>query len=201
MKKIPNIFEIAYQPIGCGPKIDRVVTSKVRPGLEEVMQVGTATVKYDGTSCAVINNVLHRRYDAKKGKYPPKGAVPCCAPDPVTGHWPHWIPIGLSPADRYHREANIVVDRLDRGMTPIGGLEDGTYELVGPHFQSNPYGLELDLFIRHGKHIVEVERTFEGIKEFLTRNNIEGLVFWLNSEPCAKIRRADFNLNWNGKCQ
>jgi hypothetical protein len=36
-----------------------------------------ATRKYDGTACAVINRKLYKRYDAKKGKPIPEGAIPC----------------------------------------------------------------------------------------------------------------------------
>lgn len=56
-------------------------------------------------------------------------------------------------------------------------LPDGTYEAVGKHFQGNPYYDDYDSLIRHGNNIVEVERTFEGIKKYLSEHEIEGLVF------------------------
>ena len=41
--------------------------------------------------CAIIDGKFYKRYDAKKGKTPPEGAIPCQdAPDPVTGHFPHY---------------------------------------------------------------------------------------------------------------
>jgi len=53
------------------------------------------------------------------------------APDPVTGHWPGWVPVRADePGDRHHLEAF------------QGGLDDGTYELVGPKVQRNRYQLE-----------------------------------------------------------
>lgn len=50
-----------------------------------------ATQKYDGTACAIIDGQLYKRYDVKKGKNVPPFAIPCQDPDPVTGHWPHWV--------------------------------------------------------------------------------------------------------------
>lgn len=79
-------------------------------------------------------------------------------------------------------------------------LYDGTYEAVGEHFQGNPYGLSEDRLIRHEEVIIDcVPRTFEGIKEYLSENYIEGIVFWLDGEPIAKIKRSDFGLPWNTK--
>ena len=88
-------------------------------------------------------------------------------------------------------------DNLARkqGTTPIAS---GTYETVGVHFQGNPYKLEGDTLWRHGTQFVDVERTFEGVRDWLTRVNDEGLVFWLNGEPVCKIKRSDFGLEWGG---
>jgi hypothetical protein len=44
---------------------------------------------------------------------------------------------------------------------------------------------------------VEVERTYEGIKKWLTDNYKEGFVFWLEGETKCKIKRSDFGLEWN----
>lgn len=66
----------------------------------------------------------------------------------------------------------------------------------GPHFQGNPYGLSDDVLVRHGIVVVEVERTFEGIKNYLTKSKIEGLVFWKDGQPMCKIKRSDFGLPW-----
>ena len=89
MKKIPTLFERKFQEhkvIG--------ITEDVTPGLEWVLSgEGTATVKIDGSCCAIINGVFYKRYDAKKGKKAPANAITCCDPDPVTGHWPHWVPV------------------------------------------------------------------------------------------------------------
>ena len=85
-----------------------------------------ATRKFDGTSCAIINGKLYKRYDAKgeaimqydsSEDYPtgyefvtkksiPDNAIPCQDPDLTSGHWPHWVPCNRdNPSDKYHWEA------------------------------------------------------------------------------------------------
>ena len=76
-------------------------------------------------------------------------------------------------------------------------IEDGTYEATGKHFQGNPYGNDFDVLIPHGKTGIEVERTFDGIKDYLFKNKIEGIVFWKDGEPKCKIKRTDFGFEWN----
>ena len=89
MKKIPTLFERVFQNhklVG--------ITERVTPGFSWVLDgEGEATIKYDGACCALLNGKFYKRYDAKRGKQPPEGAIPCCPPDPVTGHWPHWVPV------------------------------------------------------------------------------------------------------------
>ena len=84
MKKIPTLFTRIYE----NHKIVGI-KNEITPGCERAFYQGIATVKFDGSCCAIINDELYKRYDAKKGKQPPVGAIPCCDPDPVTGHWPH----------------------------------------------------------------------------------------------------------------
>lgn len=183
MKKIPTLFEREY-------KDHKVVGihDRVTPGMEWVLEgKGTATIKIDGSCCAIIGGELYKRYDAKKGKKPPEGAIPCCEPDPVTGHWPHWVKANFkNPADKWFFVA----------WANHGFAEDGTYEAVGPHFQGNPHGLLHDKLTKHGIATVEVERSFEGIRKWLQEHEHEGLVFWLNGEPRCKIKRSDFGIEW-----
>ena len=91
---------------------------------------------------------------------------------------------------------------LRSGYFNSGGvnLSDGTYEAIGPHFQSNPYKLTYDVLVRHGREIVkDVPRSFEGLREYLRDHEIEGLVFWRNGEPQCKIKRSDFGFTWPPK--
>ena len=193
MKKIPTLFERVYE----NHKIVDILPN-VTDGMQWVLEgEGIATVKIDGSCCAIINGEFYKRYDAKKGKKPPVGAIPCCEPDEITGHHPHWVKVDKNnPADKWFVEAYYTTSMwTNQGLK----LEDGTYEAVGKHFQGNPYGYENDRLVKHGKEVIEVERTFEGIKKYLEENNIEGLVFWKDGEPRCKIKRTDFGFEWNGK--
>lgn len=188
MKKIPTLFEREFKDhkvIGVKPKIT--------PGCEWVLNgEGVATVKFDGSCCAIMNGKFYKRYDAKKGKPLPDGAIPCQAePDPVTGHFPCWVECSASnPADKWFFAA--------LNNTPDFCIEQGTYEAIGPHFQGNPYGLDRDILIRHGAAIVdnEVMRSYVGICEWLRTHPCEGLVFWKDGEPQCKIKRSDFGFVW-----
>lgn len=188
MKKIPTLFEREY----AGHKVVGIKDT-VTPGMEWVLDgEGEATVKIDGACCAIINDVFYRRYDAKKGKTPPAGAIPCCDPDPVTGHWPHWVPTSRdNPGDKWFIRA------LDN--TPY--LENRTYVAIGPHFQGNPYGLPDDVLVPHGAEVIEVARTFGDIRDYLEHYNIEGIVFWKDGEPQCKIKRSDFGFPWPVKVE
>ena len=185
MKKIPTLFERIFEnheKVGILPNIT--------PGMEWVLEgKGTATVKYDGSCCAIIGGKFYKRYDAKRGKQAPVGAIPCCEPDPITGHHPHWLEIKRdNPADQWFCQA------FDE--TPKNEITEGTYEAVGLHFNGNKYNLDKDILIKHGEDVIEVERTFDGIKKYLEEHNIEGIVFWKDGEPKCKIKRSDFGFKW-----
>lgn len=181
MEKIPTLFERIYE----NHKVAGI-TENVTPGMEWVLSgEGTATEKIDGSCTAIINGKFYVRYDAKKGKTPPAGAIPCCDPDPITGHWPHWV-LASAPKDKWYINAY--------NNTPAH--PDGTYEAIGKHFQGNPYGLCDDILEPHGVKVIKVERTFKGIKEYLRTHNIEGIVFWKDGEPMCKIKRSDFGYEW-----
>lgn len=188
MKKIPTLFKRVYN----GHKIVGI-TDKVYPGMEWVLEgKGDATIKWDGACCAIIGGELYRRYDAKKGKNPPEGAIPCCDPDPITGHWPHWIKCDLdNPDDKWFMSAYDFTL-----LYCVEVLEDGTYEAVGKHFNGNPHELNFDRLIQHGVDIIYPTRTFNGIKDFLKTNRCEGIVFWKDGEPKCKIKRTDFGFEW-----
>ena len=183
MKKIPTVFTRVF----ADHKVVNI-TREITPGCEDAFLLGDATIKLDGSCCAIIDGVFYKRYDAKRGKTPPEGAIPCCDPDPVTGHWPHWVPVDPdNPGDKWFVKAYRATPAL---------REDGTYEAVGKHFNSNPYGMDDDMLVPHGTAEVDVIRDFDHIKEYLEANRMEGLVFWLNGEPVCKIKRKDFGLPW-----
>lgn len=184
MKKIPTLFKREF----LDHKVVKILP-EVTPGFEWVLKgEGVATLKIDGSCCAVINGEFYKRYDAKAGKTPPAGAIPCQdAPDPVTGHWPHWVKLDKNnPADKWFFEA------FHRWPLP-----DGTYEAFGPHFQGNPYHCFTDAVYRHGSvPIPEFPRDFESMRYYLATHDIEGVVFWKDGTPRCKIKRTDFGLKW-----
>lgn len=190
MKKIPTLFEREFKD----HNVIKILP-KVHPGMEWVLKgEGVATVKYDGSCCAIIDGEYYKRYDCKKGKIPPEGFIPCCEPDTITGHWPGWVKVDeKNPADKWFVTAYEMTVMLENyGMK----LSDGTYEAVDRCFQNNPYNFTSNKLIKHGKEIVEVERTFDGIKKYLSEHEIEGLVFWKDGIPQCKIKRSDFGFEW-----
>ena len=179
MKKIISLFERDYDG-------NRQVINKVVAGAEWVINgEGVATRKWDGTACMVRDGVLYKRYDCKPGKKPPEGWEACIEnPDPITKHWPGWIPVGDGPEDVYHREAFL-------------GIEiDGTYELCGPKVQGNPEGFDIHILIPHGEDHVDAPRSFDELKEWFSGpgNDIEGVVWHHPDGRMVKIKLKDFGL-------
>lgn len=186
MKKMPTLFKREF---GTGHTI--IIHNEVTPGCEWVLNgEGQATRKLDGTCTLIQNGQLYRRYDAKAGKPVPTNAIKCQEhPDPVTGHLPCWVPV--SPENKEDKW-------FTSAFKEAGSLPDGTYELCGPHFNGNPEDLEKDEFIKHGSVVLEnVTRTFEGIREYLEKHLIEGIVFHRENGDMCKIKRTDFQLSWN----
>lgn len=192
MKKIPTLFKRVFE----GNRIIGI-TPEITEGCEEAFYNGVATLKVDGSCCAIIKGELYKRYDAKNGKPIPEGAIKCQdAPDPITGHLPCWVKCSKdNPSDKWFIAAYHYSNSF-QSLTLFSGAS-GTFEAIGPHFQGNPYNLENDRLIRHGSIIIsDFPRTFEGVRDWLSRFEQEGLVFWLNDEPVCKIKRSDFGFTW-----
>ena len=192
MKKIISLFLRNYET-------DRLARNEITPGAEWVASgEGIATQKHDGTSCMASDGILYRRYDAKaftidkaSGKKnewdrkPPEGFEPAQDPDPVTGHWPGWVPVTDNPQDKWHVEA----------ITNFGGpIPDGTYELCGPKLQGNPERLFAHILIRHGSNPIQAPRDFDGIKSYLATADMEGIVWHHPDGRMAKVKKKDFGL-------
>lgn len=189
--KIPSLFKRDYAGT-------RQVFDEYVEGSLEVARDGVPTIKWDGTAVMFRGGKMFRRYDCKAGKTPPAAFTPCQPePDPVSGHWPGWIPIEENnPADRWHFEA----------WKRESDREDGTYELIGPHINGNPHrcpsiaGLAaLDLLIPHGADplpVDEVGFTFESVRAYLGQHVIEGIVWHHPDRRMVKIKRKDFGYSW-----
>lgn len=196
MRKIPTMFERVFE----NHKVVSTIEKFTDPSFEKVLKTGIPTIKFDGACCAIIDGIFYKRYDAKKGKPVPENAIKCQEEaDPITGHLPCWVPVDKdNPSDKWFIEAF----RYSFGNTPdIHNLapDYGTYEAIGPHFQGNPYKLDTDLLIQHGSAmIIDLDRSFPGIKNWLENYNVEGIVFWdeVMTSPICKIKRSDFGLPW-----
>lgn len=188
MKKMKTLFEREFE----NHRIVRC-TNKVPEECKWVLDgEGYATEKIDGTCCLINNNLIYKRFDYKEGRKLPLNAIPCQEKaDEITGHFPHWVLCDeKNPADKYHIKA----------FKEKENWENGTYELIGKHFQRNPYNLKNDVLEKHGERILEnVPRTYEGIKKYLEDHYIEGIVFYRGNGEMCKIKRSDFGFSWNRK--
>lgn len=187
MRKMPTLFVRDFT--------DRrrpAATREVTPGCEWVLAgEGRPTRKLDGTCVLIKDRAVFKRYDAKHGKTPPPAFVPAQPdPDPITGHWPGWLPIG--PRDYWHHEALEYTSSV---------LPDGTYELVGPKVNGNPEGKwGWHVLIRHGSRVLhDVPRDFDGLRDWFAKGQgMEGVVWHHLDGRMVKLKASDFGLARDG---
>jgi len=148
MQKIPTLFERDWQG-------DRSrVTEEINSATAWVLTgEGIPTEKWDGSAVLISNGQLFKRYEVKAGKQAPPGFTAADQIDPETRKQPGWVPVRHSnPADQWHIEA-------------WHNEPDGTYELVGPKVQGNPYKLPHHQLWKHGSEsLLDVPDSFEGIR-------------------------------------
>lgn len=181
MKKIPCLFQRDFTD-----RRNPILLREVTPGCEWVIAgEGVATRKWDGTAVAIINGKLYARYDGKRGKPLPDGAIPCGDPDLVTGHNPSWV-LADGPEYKWIREAH-------------GGkaYEDGTYEAIGPKINGNHDRVASHSLQKHGFVICgKAPRDWDGLRKYLEGDEIEGIVFHHSDGRMCKIRRDDYGFDW-----
>jgi hypothetical protein len=187
VKKIPSLFQRNYET-------DRLCRNELVPGCEWINDPGViATRKFDGTCCLIRNGRLFKRLEVKPGNKPPVGFEPAGEPDPETGKQQGWVSCHESrPEDRWHFTA----------FSP--SMEDGTYELCGPKVQGNPeknYVAKVGqddalrhVLIPHGKYWLHAPRDFDGLRDYLSSQDIEGIVFYHPDGRMAKVKKKDFGL-------
>lgn len=206
MKKIPSLFQRNYEG-------DYLVRPELVPGTEWVLAgEGMATRKWDGTAVRItpdptgLGALLWKRYDAKEGRTPPPSFEPAQDRD-EKGHLTGWVLASRSdPADRWIFEA------FDSLVTPAGlgaGLElAGTYEACGPKIGANPERFDRHILVPHGADILTaapiplrtiavpatVDEFFAALKDYLARQDIEGIVWHHTDGRMVKIKTRDFGL-------
>lgn len=202
MKKIPTILPKDPKDLG------KVIPGKLMDGIE------LFRLKIDGTSCMVKDGNPYCRFDVKlfkrkKGEIIefskeeilskiPNGAIACQEPDEKSGHWPHWIPVLITPEQQYIYEGFRML--CENVHLNGGSVKDGTYECIGPKIQGNPHNMDEHFWVRHSRDDIIVhldnewkKNPYEFFKEFLKEFPWEGLVAYdKNDIPIGKIRRSDF---------
>lgn len=181
MKKITTLYKK-------NPDNLALVINEINPENEWVFtdEGVRATRKYDGTACAIINKELYKRYDVKKGKQVPEGAIPCQEPDAITGHWPHWV-----KCDKNKSEDKYFFDGF------ISYFPDGTYELIGEKIQGNPEKITGHRMVLHGDDDLDLTMRiydFESIRDYLSKVDIEGIVFHHPDGRMCKIKKSNFGI-------
>jgi hypothetical protein len=193
MQKIISLFQRNYEG-------DRLVRDEVTFGADWVIYgEGVATRKWDGLALMYKEGMWYKRYDAKaftvdgdkKRNYnrkPPEDFIPVQDPDPVTGHWPGWV-----PCDRNNPANMLIILTIDLASQVF---LPGTYELVGPKVGtrggSNPEKLDEHLLIKHGEHVLDAPRTFDELKTWFADKDIEGIVWHHPDGRMVKIKKKDF---------
>ncbi len=191
MEKIPTLFERDWE----GNR-SRVI-NEINPEAVWLLdsKIAVCTEKIDGSSCLIRDGVFYARYMLRDGKESPEGFIP--ADEMRNGKQPGWRPVDEdNPADKHHRSAF---------FSSTG--DDGSYELVGPKVQGNPYGLREHQLWGHTSAFTAhnwVKPEWDAVRTALEAEVVEGLVWQQLSdageiERAVKIKRRDFGLLWPPK--
>lgn len=185
MKKIPTIYERPWD--NPDPRARALVTSTHNPLADWVFAgEGIETEKFDGTAVLIKGGKAYKRHEVKKGKVAPAGWFAADDLDPETGKQAGWVAVDFAdPGDKWHVEALTV---------PI---DDGTYELIGPKVQGNPYQYGAHRLMAHGAvRLLVVPVDFDDLRAYLEGVHIEGIVWHHPDGRMAKIKRRDFGISW-----
>lgn len=134
---------------------------------------GVATRKIDGANVKVEWGILYKRRKPPAGvAYDEAAYVPASRDD---------------PADRWLFAA------FDAFATPANGI----YEAIGPKIQGNPEDCVVHELVAvdpfDPKLVLEgVPRDFDGLREYLTGRDIEGVVFHHEDGRKCKVKKRDF---------
>ena len=193
MRQIRSLFVREGKPFRAIPELSE--------GMEWVVAgEGTPSVKFDGTACCVHCGLFYKRLKVKSGGPKPPSWIhwrtQAGLSDPAeSGHG--WAMIGLGNEDAHHREG------LKHLLTIRPSLPEGTYELVGPSIQRNPYNLKGHELWKHGADPIvalpmiedDIPLLFTSLRSYLEHRPMEGIV-WRNGEYFCKLKRTDFGFQW-----
>jgi hypothetical protein len=182
VKKIPTLFRR-------DPEDMRRVLPEVTAGCEWVLDgEGVPTRKYDGT-CVMLDDdgMWWARREVKPGKAAPGGFV-LLGTDPETGKTVGWEPADQSSFAKWLREVLSDPGAFAADITP------GTYELCGPKVNGNPEGFDHHVLVYHlgAERLLDVPRDFDGLREWLTSSDFEGIVWHHPDGRMAKLKGRDF---------
>ena len=180
MNKIPTMFERDWDG-------DRsLVTRDITPGCEWVLAgEGVATRKFDGTCVMFDGTSWWARREVKEGKQPPQNFRQS-EHDDTTGKTIGWEPIEQSPFFKFFSLAT----------SPADYWKTGTYELCGPKVQGDPESFGEHVLVEHASaDVLDLgQRDFDSIRDFLSRIDIEGIVFHHPDGRMTKVKRKDFGM-------
>lgn len=189
MEKIPTLFERDWA--GDRSRVLPVVNPAAAWLLED--QCARATRKRDGTAVRFQHGRLWKRHTVRPGQAVPATFEPAGAADPDTGQQPGWVFVSEGPEDRWIRLAAVasIADRR----------EGQTYECCGPRVNGNPERLPAHALLPHGAEVLGADpdldgKTYEGLRAYLERTPIEGVVWWGADGRRAKVKARDFGLQW-----
>lgn len=188
MKKIPTLFKRDPD------------THLVTPEPNVILPDGAVpTVKWDGSAVMFDGDQWWKRREVKPNRPIPDGYIEVDH-DPMTGKRQGWMPITDGPEDKWFREA---IDGSSREKGRLYRMRPwkGTYEAVGPHFQGNPHHRAHDELIPHGDEIVDWDGApdydnYDMARQAVVSSAFEGIVWWHEYVPVAKLKRRDFGFVW-----
>jgi len=183
MKKIKTLFK--KDPNNLGRVVDEIDPENKWVLTKDCLP----TRKFDGTSMAIINEKLYKRFDLKPGRNLPEGAISCQDPDGITGRQPYWVPcIRKDKSNRWAYEA----------FEGLCEKVDGTYELCGPKVNGNHEKFIGHVLVPHGRDKLFIsDFSFDGLRRYLSDSNvdIEGIVFHnMKDGRMCKLRKKDFGV-------
>ena len=179
MKKIPTLY-------ARNPGNRRYVTDELAVLLPDD---SVSTEKIDGTCVMFDGERWWARRELRRGGTEPEGWV-FVNFDETTGKTIGWEPAERSGFYKY------LIEAVDNETLKV---ESGTYELYGPKINGNTARVKKHRLYRHGTRIPVYPWnpgwTADVVKRWVLAlpAQVEGIVWWYEDEPIAKLKKRDIN--------